>query len=115
MSNRFSDRQVAPGSADTPPAVVIQQKSGTSALTSVASANATTTLLAANTSRVGATIFNDSTANLYLALGAGATASVCTLKMAAGSYYEVPFGYTGIITGFWDAVNGNARITQLTP
>jgi hypothetical protein len=60
-------------------------------------------------------VFNNSTANLFLALGPNAATTNFTLKMATGSYYEVPFGYTGIITGVWDAVNGNAQVTELTP
>lgn len=89
-------------------------KSSTGGGTSVASANTSSTLLAANSARLGATIFNDSTQVLYLKLGSTASSTSHTLQMAAASYYEVPFGYTGIIDGIWAAANGFARITELT-
>lgn len=90
-------------------------KAATSAVTSVADAAANQTLLAANVARLGATIHNDSTVILYLKLGATASLTSFTVKMAADSYYEVPFSYVGIIDGIWasDAA-GSARITELT-
>lgn len=77
------------------------------------------TVLAANTARVGATIVNDSTAILYLILSSTTpTSAVYTVPLAAkatvGSYYEVPFGYTGIIKGIWASANGTAVVTELT-
>lgn len=88
---------------------------GTGATTSVASSATTVTLLAANSARLGATVYNDSTQVLYLLLGAGtASASVYTVQIAAGSYYEVPFRFTGVLTGLWASANGSARITAIT-
>jgi len=84
------------------------------AFTNVAAAAADTAILAANASRVGATIYNDSTANCYLKLGTGASTTSFTAKMGSGSYYEVPFGYVGAINGYWDAANGYARVTEFT-
>ena len=86
----------------------------TSTVTSVNAAMANTVLLAANSARLGATIENDSTSVLYLKLGAVATSSSYTVRMVSLSYFEVPYGYTGIISGIWVAVNGAARITELT-
>lgn len=87
----------------------------TGTTTSVASSATAVTLKAANTNRLGLTVYNDSTAVLYVLLGAGtASASVYTVQMAAGAYYEVPFRFTGIVTGLWASVNGNARITEIT-
>jgi len=74
-------------------------------------------ILASNSNRLGATIFNDSTADLYLLLGSGANASTTnfSVKVAAGGYYEVPFNYTGAIDGVWGAAgSGNARVTEFT-
>lgn len=82
---------------------------------SVASSATNTTLLTANLTRIGATVFNDSSAILYLKLGSTASLSDFTLKVFPGSYYEVPFGFTGQIDGFWASVNGFARIGELTP
>ena len=78
--------------------------------------NADTTILAANANRRGATIWNDSTAILYLLLASGtASATNASLSIPAGGYYEVPFGYTGIIKGIWASdASGAARVTEFT-
>jgi hypothetical protein len=73
------------------------------------------TLLAANRARLGATIWNDSPNFLYLKLGTTASTTSFTVKMNNGSYYEVPYGYTGNIDGIWaTAGSGSARIVELT-
>lgn len=86
----------------------------TSAITSVGSATSSTSLLAANVNRIGATVYNDSTATLYVALSTSASTSTYTAQVQAGGYYEVPYGWDGAIFGIWAAVNGNARVTELT-
>lgn len=97
------------------PSGVINHPPVTGTPTSVASANSSTVLLASNNARLGATVYNDSTAVLYLLLGSGtASNSVYTAQLAAGAYYEVPFGFCGQLTGIWASVNGNARVTELT-
>lgn len=75
---------------------------------------AQTTLLAPNKLRLGATVYNDSSAHLYLSFGSIATTSNFTVILISGAYYEVPFGYTGIITAIWDSSTGFARVTELT-
>lgn len=57
---------------------------------------------------------NNSTANLYVELGATATTSAFTARVSAGGYYEVPFTYTAAISGIWDAANGSALLRELT-
>ena len=89
-------------------------RSSTGTSTTVASSATVVTLLAANTARLGATCYNESTVVLYLKLGATASITSYTVQMAASSYYEVPFGYTGIITGLWASATGNARVGELT-
>jgi hypothetical protein len=89
-------------------------KAASSATSSVASSATNVTILASNASRLGATVYNDSTKTLSLKLGATATATDFTVKLGSGDYYEIPFGYTGIIDGLWDMVNGSARVTELT-
>lgn len=88
----------------------------TSAITSVASANTNTSLLASNTSRSGAYFFNDSTAILYLAFASSASTTAYTVQIGAGSFFEMPTNpvYTGAIFGIWASANGNARITELS-
>jgi hypothetical protein len=83
----------------------------------VAGSATAVTILAANTSRRGATIVNDSSAILYLILSSTTpTSAVYTValdgKSAVGAYYEVPFGYTGIIKGIWASATGNAVVTE---
>lgn len=83
--------------------------------TSNVSASATNvTVLAANADRKGAMVFNDSTAILYLKLGTASSSTSFTVRIAGGGYYEVPFGYAGIITGTWTSATGFARVTELT-
>lgn len=101
--------------ANTNPLPVKEKRAATATTTSVSDTALSTTLLAANANRLGATVYNDSTVDLYLKLGATASLTSFTVKMAADGYYEVPFNYTGIIDGIWasDAI-GAARIVELT-
>lgn len=93
---------------------VKESRSSSPATTTVASSATNVTILASNTNRLGATVFNDSTAALYLKLGATASTTSFTVKIAADGYYEVPFRFTGIIDGLWSTANGNAKITELS-
>ncbi|GAX46206.1 hypothetical protein NIES4075_72270 [Tolypothrix sp. NIES-4075] len=86
--------------------------SGAATPSSVDASTTSVNLLAATSARKGATIWNNSTANLYVELGATATTSAFTAKVGAGGYYEIPFTYTGVISGIWDAVNGKALIRE---
>lgn len=88
-------------------------------MSSVAASASAVTVLAANASRLGATVVNDSAAILYLGLSATTpTNALYTVAIqptgTVGSYYEVPFRYTGIIRGIWASATGNARVTELT-
>jgi hypothetical protein len=81
----------------------------------VASSASNVTLLAANANRRGAAIYNNSTSIMYVRLGAN-TATAWTVIIPASGYYEVPFGYTGIIDGVWQtAGSGNCYVTELLP
>lgn len=74
---------------------------------------ADTVILASNVARMGAAVYNDSTAVLTLLVGAGTqSATVFTLKIAAGGYYEVPFKFTGRLAGNWASATGSARVTE---
>jgi len=91
--------------------------SSTSALSTVAISTASATLLAANVNRQGASLVNESLASLYVALTAtAATVTAYTVQVAAGQYYELPFGYTGAVTAILPAgaASGSARITEFT-
>lgn len=87
---------------------------GTGAVTSVAASVVSVSLLVANAARLGATIQNDGADNLYLCLGATSSLAAFTVKIPPQGYYEVPYRYTGAISGIWDVATGSARITELT-
>jgi hypothetical protein len=89
-------------------------RAGNSVVTSVAAAVADTVLLAFNILRLGGTVFNDSTAIMYLKLGTGASTTSYTTQVARNGYYEIPFGYIGPMNAYWTAATGNARVTELT-
>jgi hypothetical protein len=97
-----------------------KNRSATGTQSRVASANSSTTLLASNASRLGATISNNSTSDLYILLKTGGTASSTAYSYhlpAAGvvdSVFEVPFGFTGDIIGIWTSANGFAYVTEYT-
>lgn len=89
----------------------------TAVRSSVADSAINVTILASNVNRRGATIYNNSTVDLYLGLGtADVTNTDFTHKIAPGGYYEVPFNYTGAIEGLWasDPNTGAALVTELT-
>jgi len=94
-------------------------KTSTNTTATVAGSATVVTLIASNASRCGATIYNDSTALLYVKLGSAASLTDFTALLSGngsgiGGYYEVPFAYTGIITGIWASATGNARVGELT-
>lgn len=91
-------------------------EAGTGTTTSVPSATSATTILAANTARYGATVFNDDANVLYLLLGTGTvSATVYSVQIPSLGYYEVPYGFTGILTGLWAGDgSGSARVTEIT-
>lgn len=89
--------------------------SATATLSNITSTTVSTTLLTSNTARIGGTIYNDSTAILYLKFGTTASTTSFTAKLLAEDYYELsPPIFTGHITGIWAATNGAARATELT-
>jgi peptidoglycan DL-endopeptidase CwlO len=90
-------------------------KSSTSSLTSVAGATSSTQLLAANSSRISATFWNDSTSIAYIALSTSASATAYTIKMFPGAYWELPVCWTGAVFAIWVSANGNMRISELSP
>jgi hypothetical protein len=93
-----------------------ETRAATSAVTSVADTATSTTLLASNANRLGASIANDSSSVLYVKFGTTASATDYTVRLSQYAYYEVPFNYTGRIDGIWatDPGDGAARITELT-
>lgn len=89
-------------------------RSATGTKSAVASATGSTTILLANAARKGATITNTDANALYLDLSGGTASSTnFSVSIAANGYYEVPFGYAGLITGAWAADgSGSALVTE---
>lgn len=108
---------VQPGNtANTTAWLVTQQGSSSASTSNVNDTASSTTLIASNSSRRGAAIFNDSTVSLYVKFGATASATSFTVLIAAQGYYELPANpsvYTGVVDGIWASdASGAARITE---
>lgn len=97
------------------PLTVTTARPATSTTSSVAGSATNVNLLPSNGARLGATVYNDSSALLYVKLGAVASTTDFTIKLFPLSYYEIPYGYTGQIDGIWLVANGHARIDELIP
>lgn len=94
---------------------VVQATCATGTQSIVASSATDVTVLASNAARRGGAVFNDSTQILFLLLSnTTSSATVYTVQLASNGYYEIPFGYTGVLRGIWASANGNARVTELT-
>lgn len=99
----------------------IKGRAAGATVTSVNSAATSTTIIAANRNRSGVSISNTDANILYLKLGGGpASATDFTVAIPGATataigYYEVPYGFTGAITGVW-AVDGTgaALVTEFT-
>lgn len=88
--------------------------SDTATVTQVSDLDTVQTLLVANTDRKAFSIFNNSTAILYVKLGSGASSTDFSFRIVPQGYYESGFfAYTGIITGTWASnQSGEAQITE---
>jgi hypothetical protein len=81
----------------------------------VSASTSAVTILSANGLRRFATIYNDSTAVMYLVFGPGASLTNYTLQMAPGGFYEVPVGLaTMSFSAIWASAVGAARVTSIT-
>jgi len=85
------------------------------AVTAVNDTATSTQLVAPNTGLLGISVFNDSTAILYILQGQGtASTTSFSVKLDAGDYWESPDpSYVrGGLTGIWASdASGAARIT----
>jgi len=88
----------------------------TSAITAVAAATTSTSLLVAKPSRVAFSVYNDSTSPLRIKLGSVAANNSFSCRIAANGYYEPPGNsgvYTGAVDGIWETANGNAMVSEV--
>ena len=90
-------------------------RSANATVTKVASSATNVTLLSANIGRLGAYIYNNSTAVLYVKCGSTAViADSFTFQIASEAGIEIPAGYLGRVDGIWASANGEAMITEFS-
>ena len=87
---------------------------GRTTLATVNSSASSVTILAANIQRRQILVFNNSTKNLHLAYGATSSLTAFSIKLLPGGLFIDSEGYTGIVSGIWAAVNGNAQVTEVS-
>jgi hypothetical protein len=80
----------------------------------VAASATEVTIFTANSNAVeGRSVFNDSTAILYVKKGTGVTTTSCWTQVPAGALLEFPQPvYRGVVTGLWSSATGAARTTE---
>jgi hypothetical protein len=96
---------------------VTTNKSTTSNVTTVAGATTNTSILAANATRIFASIYNGTNKNMYILCNSGAASTTnYSIVLITGSYWELPVDWTGAVNAVWaNGVSGNALITEMTP
>lgn len=92
----------------------IPRLSSTVVHTSIPDSASSVMLLALNTSRLGASLFNTSSAPLLAKLGTTASLTDFTVRIVKNGYWEVPFDYVGRIDGIWetDPNDGAAKVAE---
>lgn len=89
-------------------------KSSVSTITTINASLTNVTIVPANSNRIGSTIFNTSSNDLYIKLGETASTTSFSVIISSGGYYETPYGYVGQVDGIWISADGKAVITELT-
>jgi len=89
---------------------------GVSVRTSITNTVTPTVFLSANLNRKGATIYNRSNRTLLIATGAvNVSVSDFTMQIASLGYYELPYGFTGKVSGVWaSSGTNNAIVTEFS-
>lgn len=90
----------------------IVPRASTRTVTSVTASLTSVQVLAANSNRLGASIYNDSTAYMYLKAGTGASSSSKTLTLAPKTFYELLPCDNLEYTAAWSSATGSADITE---
>lgn len=89
-------------------------KPGTCTSSTVAASVASVSLLAANAARVEFTVWNASTAIMYLDFDATATTADYAVRIDPSGYFESPVSYTGQVSAIWSAANGSALVRDFS-
>lgn len=93
---------------------IAEQTTSTATVTRVAASTNSVRLINENTAQVMRMIYNDSSAELAVKFGMGASTIVpsFTVEMGAESLFEFPRPvYTGLVDGVWKSTQGSALIT----
>lgn len=95
--------------------VKFHSTTGATSTVSVPASAGGITVLASNANRKGATVYNETGATIYVLLGAGTvSATVYTVQLPVGGYYEAPYGFTGIIVALSSTGTTTVRATEFT-
>lgn len=92
-----------------------ETRSSTGTMSHVGASSSVVGLLNTNANRLGFSIQNDATGNLYIGYGSNVSTTDYVARMTQYAYFEVPFNYTGTVCGLWSTVvasDGGARITE---
>lgn len=93
--------------------VTVCQPEVVSVFSSVAASTSSVTLLPANPNRKRAILFMDGTSTAFVKFGATASTTSFSIKILSQTYYELTFGYVGVIDAIWTGTpNGSMRITE---
>jgi hypothetical protein len=81
---------------------------------SVTSSASNVSIFGANSASVFRSVFNESTATLYLLFnGTPASLTLYTVRVAPNTFFQFPAPvYTSQVNGIWDAANGFARTME---
>lgn len=92
------------------------KQAGTAMLNNINSSTSSVQLLAANATRLGMVIVNDSNQPMYVAFAATASTTAYSLVLQPADTYETSsLVYTGAVSAIWTGTpSGAARITELT-
>jgi len=105
----------SPIAVDGSGANIVIAKAANSSVFAVLSSITTVSILTTNVSRRGATIYNNAGTNLFVKLGTAATTSIYTVALNSNDYYEIPYGYTGVVAGITASTTlGRINVTELS-
>lgn len=96
------------------PWTIQTRNSTTSSVTQVTPSTTVTTVLAVNAARTFAHLSNGSAKQMYVKLGTAASTTSYTDIVLAGSVFDVPDNYTGVITAVWASGVAATPVLQCT-
>jgi len=89
----------------------VQPAAASADVTAVSTSTSSANLIAVNTLRRGASIFNDSAVTMYVKFGATASSSDYTHALATATSMLIPESYGGQVDGILASSTGTARVT----